>query len=57
MMGIGGEMFAIIHFDGEYDALNGSARAGDAATLAEYRRRTDTEEDVSSVHPWVSGAV
>jgi gamma-glutamyltranspeptidase/glutathione hydrolase len=41
MTGVGGDAFALTHFDGEYDALNGSGGAPADADRAAYRDRTD----------------
>lgn len=43
MTGIGGDAFALVQFDGEYAALNGSGGAPAGADIAEYRARTDAE--------------
>lgn len=45
MTGIGGDMFALTHFDGDVEALNGSGGAPAAADLDDYRERTDAETD------------
>lgn len=44
MTGIGGDMFALTYFDGEYAALNGSGRAPAAATIEEYRERSASSD-------------
>jgi len=41
MTGIGGDAFALTHFDGTVEALNGSGGAPAAADLDDYRERTD----------------
>ena len=43
MTGIGGDAFALTHFDGTVGALNGSGGAPAAADLEDYRERTDAE--------------
>ena len=45
MTGIGGDMFALVHEDGDYTALNGSGGAPAAVDIAEYRERTNAETD------------
>ena len=45
MTGIGGDVFALTHFDGDVRALNGSGGAPAAADLEEYRDRTDATTD------------
>ncbi len=45
MTGIGGDAFALTHFDGEYAGLNGSGGAPADADLAAYREATDAETD------------
>ena len=45
MTGIGGDVFALTHFDGDVRALNGSGGAPAAADLDDYRERTDSETD------------
>ncbi|MFC7199829.1 gamma-glutamyltransferase [Halospeciosus flavus] len=45
MTGIGGDMFALTHFDGEYEALNASGPAPDEADVETYRERTDETDD------------
>lgn len=45
MTGIGGDMFALVHEDGEYAALNASGGAPGAADVEEYSERTDAETD------------
>ncbi len=44
MTGIGGDMFALTHFDGEYAALNGSGRAPAGATIESYEDRIDSQD-------------
>jgi len=51
MTGIGGDMFALTHFDGDVAALNGSGGAPAAADLATYRERTDATEGGDPVVP------
>ena len=51
MTGIGGDMFALTQFDGEYRALNGSGRAPAEADIETYRERTDAEKDGTPVMP------
>lgn len=52
MTGIGGDMFALVHDGGDYEALNGSGGAPAAADLGEYRERTDaTDEKDEPVMP------
>jgi gamma-glutamyltranspeptidase/glutathione hydrolase len=55
MTGIGGDMFALTQFDGEYRALNGSGRAPAAADLETYRERTDAEKAGEPVMPTEGG--
>ncbi len=55
MTSIGGDMFALTHFDGEYKALNGSGRAPEAADIETYRERTDETEDGEPVVPQEGG--
>ncbi|WP_122089108.1 gamma-glutamyltransferase [Halalkalicoccus subterraneus] len=55
MTGIGGDMFALTQFDGEYRALNGSGRAPADADLEDYRERTDTEENGEPAMPTAGG--
>lgn len=55
MTSIGGDMFALTHFDGEYKALNGSGRAPEAADIETYRDRTDATEDGEPVMPQEGG--
>ena len=43
MTGIGGDAFALTHFDGEFSALNGSGAAPAEADLEAYRERTTAE--------------
>ena len=43
MTGIGGDAFALTHFDGEFAALNGSGAAPAEADLETYRERTTAE--------------
>lgn len=43
--GIGGDMFALTHFDGEFNALNGSGGAPEAADIDTYRDWTDEKTD------------
>lgn len=45
MTGIGGDMFALIHEDGEVVGLNGSGAAPAEATLDVVRSRTDATDD------------
>ncbi|NKE38095.1 hypothetical protein GWG54_20390 [Natronococcus sp. JC468] len=55
MTSIGGDMFAITHFNGEYKSLNGSGRAPEAADIDMYRERTDATEDGEPVIPSEGG--
>ena len=55
MTGIGGDMFALTQFDGEYAALNGSGGAPAGATIETYRDRTDTNVDGQAVVPTDGG--
>lgn len=43
MTGIGGDAFALVHFDGEYAALNGSGSAAAGADIDDYREQIDAE--------------
>ena len=45
MTGIGGDVFALTHFEGTVEALNGSGGAPAAADVDDYRERTDAETD------------
>jgi len=45
MTGVGGDAFALTHFDGEVTALNASGGAPAAADLDDYRERTDARTD------------
>ncbi|MFB6135802.1 MAG: gamma-glutamyltransferase [Halobacteriaceae archaeon] len=54
-IGVGGDMFALTHFDGEYEALNGSGGAPAAASVEAYRERTDATEDGDPVVPTEGG--
>jgi gamma-glutamyltranspeptidase/glutathione hydrolase len=52
MTGIGGDAFALVHEDGDYAALNASGGAPDAASIDDYRERTDaTDDDGNPVMP------
>jgi gamma-glutamyltranspeptidase/glutathione hydrolase len=55
MTSIGGDMFALTHFDGEFKALNGSGRAPQAADIDTYRERTDATEDGEPIVPTEGG--
>lgn len=55
MTSIGGDMFALTHFDGEFKALNGSGRAPQAADIDTYRNRTDKTEDGEPIIPAEGG--
>lgn len=55
MTSIGGDMFALTHFGGEYKALNGSGRAPAAADINTYRERTTETEDGEPVMPTEGG--
>jgi gamma-glutamyltranspeptidase/glutathione hydrolase len=55
MTGIGGDMFALTHFDGDYEALNGSGGAPAEADLEAYRERTDECEGGEPVMPAEGG--
>lgn len=55
MTSIGGDMFALTHFDGEFEALNGSGRAPQAADIDTYRERTDETEDGEPIVPTEGG--
>jgi gamma-glutamyltranspeptidase/glutathione hydrolase len=44
MTGIGGDAFALVQFDGEYLALNGSGRAPASADINDYRHRIEAEK-------------
>jgi gamma-glutamyltranspeptidase / glutathione hydrolase len=55
MTSIAGDMFALTHFDGEYEALNGSGRAPEAADIDTYCERTDATEDGEPVVPTEGG--
>lgn len=55
MTSIGGDMFALTHFDGECEALNGSGRAPEAADVETYRERTDEREDGEPIVPREGG--
>ncbi len=56
MTGIGGDAFALTHFDGEYAALNGSGPAPSNARLDRYRQKTDyTSDDGTPVIPTSGG--
>jgi gamma-glutamyltranspeptidase/glutathione hydrolase len=56
MTGIGGDAFALTHFDGEYAALNGSGPAPSNARLDRYRQKTDfTSDDGTPVIPTTGG--
>jgi gamma-glutamyltranspeptidase/glutathione hydrolase len=43
MTGIGGDAFALVQFDGDYTALNGSGRAPAGVDIDEYRERTNAD--------------
>jgi len=45
MTGIGGDVFALVHRDGEVVGLNGSGAAPAAADLEAYRQRTDVTDE------------
>jgi gamma-glutamyltranspeptidase/glutathione hydrolase len=45
MTGIGGDLFALVHHEGDYVGLNGSGPAPAAADLADYRERTDAADE------------
>jgi len=51
MTGIGGDAFALTHFDGAYDALNASGPAPAGADIETYRERTPAEENGEPVMP------
>lgn len=55
MTSIAGDMFALTHFDGEFEALNGSGRAPAAADIETYRERTDETEDGEAIIPAEGG--
>ncbi len=55
MTSIGGDMFALTHFGGECEALNGSGRAPAAADIETYRERTDETEDGEPIVPAEGG--
>jgi gamma-glutamyltranspeptidase/glutathione hydrolase len=55
MTSIGGDMFALTHFDGEFEALNGSGRAPEAADIETYRELTDETEDGEPIVPAEGG--
>ncbi len=45
MTSLGGDIVALTHFDGEYEALNGTGYAPAAADVETYRERTDETDD------------
>ncbi|GGL59812.1 gamma-glutamyltransferase [Halocalculus aciditolerans] len=52
MTGMGGDAFALTHFDGDYEALNASGPAPAAAALDDYREATaETDDDGEPVMP------
>lgn len=55
MTGIGGDMFALTQFDGEYAALNGSGRAPASATIDAYRERISSQGVSDPVIPASGG--
>jgi gamma-glutamyltranspeptidase/glutathione hydrolase len=55
MTGIGGDAFALVHDDGNYEALNASGGAPAAATIDDYRERTDASDDGAPVMPASGG--
>jgi gamma-glutamyltranspeptidase/glutathione hydrolase len=55
MTSIAGDMFALTHFDGEFEALNGSGRAPAAADIETYRERTDETEEGEPIIPAEGG--
>lgn len=55
MTSIAGDMFALTHFDGEFEALNGSGRAPAAADIDTYRERTDATEEGEAIIPAEGG--
>jgi gamma-glutamyltranspeptidase/glutathione hydrolase len=55
MTSIAGDMFALTHFDGEFEALNGSGRAPAAADIDTYRERTDETEEGEPIIPAEGG--
>jgi gamma-glutamyltranspeptidase/glutathione hydrolase len=57
MTGIGGDMFALVHRDGEVIGLNGSGGAPAAADLEAYRERTDATNDSGSPAMPASGGL
>ena len=55
MTGIGGDAFALAHFDGEYAALNASGGAPEAVDQATYRERLEDGEDDEPSMPTEGG--
>jgi gamma-glutamyltranspeptidase / glutathione hydrolase len=55
MTSIAGDMFALTHFDGEFQALNGSGRSPAAANIDRYLDRTEESEDGEPVVPTEGG--